>query len=112
MLSKLSAFAVLAVLATPCALSYLVDLCEEFLELVLRGPEAHGPHDLPEVVSGQEVHLLGVEQVETNLGGNSKMEISLFILVKLDVPLMYLTKQILPTVHFLTCYFNDNDTIT
>ena len=75
MLAKLFAFAVFAITA---ALLYLVDLREEFLELVLRWAEAHGPHDLPEVVSGQEVYLLSVEQVKTHLGTNRKMAILLF----------------------------------
>ena len=36
-------------------------------EYLLSWSEAHGPHDLPKVVGGQELHLLGVEQVETHL---------------------------------------------
>ena len=57
-------------------LVYLVDLQEQFLELVLRRPEAHGPHDLPQVVGGQEVNLLSVEQVETHLGATMQICIS------------------------------------
>ena len=45
----------------------LVDLLEEGLQLLLCGTEAHGPHDLAEVISGQEVLLLGVEQIKANL---------------------------------------------
>merc|ERR1719237_1186067 len=36
-------------------------------QLVLGGPEAHGAHDLPQVVRREEVHLLGVKQVEADL---------------------------------------------
>ena len=88
-------------LAIIAALAYLVDLCEEFLELVLRWAEAHGPHDLPEVVSGQEVNLLRVEQVKTHLGTNRKMAISLFLVVKFYFPFYVSNCAILPTVYIL-----------
>ena len=47
--------------------SVLVNLEKKLLELVLCGSEAHGPHDLAEVISRQEVLLLGVEQIKANL---------------------------------------------
>ena len=50
------------------ARAVLVDLGEQVLQLVLGGPEAHGAHDLPQVVRGQELLLLGVEQVKADLG--------------------------------------------
>merc|ERR1719370_1617804 len=45
----------------------LVDLLEEGLQLLLCGPEAHRPHDLAEVVGGEEILLLRVEQIKANL---------------------------------------------
>ena len=47
--------------------SVLVNLEKKLLELVLCGSETHGPHDLAEVISRQEVLLLGVEQIEADL---------------------------------------------
>ena len=49
----------------------LVDLEQEVLQLLLGGSEAHGPHDLAQVISRQEVLLLGVEQVKANLSWRS-----------------------------------------
>jgi hypothetical protein len=49
------------------ARSVLVDLGEELLQLLLRGPEAHGSHDLSEVISGEEVNLLCVKKVKADL---------------------------------------------
>ena len=37
------------------------------LQLLLGGTEAHGPHDLAEVVGGKEVLLLCVEEIKTHL---------------------------------------------
>ena len=45
----------------------LVDLEQEVFQLLLGGPEAHGPHDLPEIISGQEVDLLCVEEIKASL---------------------------------------------
>ena len=45
----------------------LVNLHKKLLELLLGGSEAHGPHDLAEVISGEEVLLLGVKQIKANL---------------------------------------------
>ena len=45
----------------------LVDLGQDVHQLLLAGPEPHGAQDLVKVVRGQEVLLLGVEQVETVL---------------------------------------------
>merc|ERR1712109_56528 len=45
----------------------LVDLLEERLQLLLCGTEAHGPHDLAEVVGREEILLLRVEQIKANL---------------------------------------------
>ena len=45
----------------------LVDLGQDVHQLLLAGPEPHGSQDLVQVVGGQEVLLLGVEQVETVL---------------------------------------------
>ena len=45
----------------------LVDLEQEVLQLLLGGPEAHGPHDLPKIISGQEVDLLCVEEIKASL---------------------------------------------
>ena len=45
----------------------LVNLHQKLLEFLLRGSEAHGPHDLAEVISGEEILLLGVKQVKANL---------------------------------------------
>merc|ERR1712213_202727 len=42
----------------------LVNLSQDVHQLLLGGSEAHGPKDLVQVVSGEEVLLLGVEQVE------------------------------------------------
>ena len=49
------------------ARAVLVDLRQQVLQLLLGGTEAHRPHDLAEVICGQELHLLGVEQVEADL---------------------------------------------
>ena len=46
----------------------LVDLGEQGGELLLGGAEAHRAHDLAEVVRGQELLLLCVEQIEADLG--------------------------------------------
>ena len=46
----------------------LVNLDQQLLEFLLRRSEAHGPHDLAEVISREEVLLLGVKQVKANLG--------------------------------------------
>ena len=45
----------------------LVNLHQKLLEFLLRGSEAHGPHDLAEVISGEEILLLRVKQVKANL---------------------------------------------
>ena len=45
----------------------LVDLLEERLQLLLCGTEAHGPHDLAEVVGREEILLLGVEEIKAHL---------------------------------------------
>merc|ERR1719384_1952856 len=45
----------------------LVDLMEELSQLLLRWPEAHCPHDVAEVVSGEELLLLRVKQVKADL---------------------------------------------
>ena len=45
----------------------LVDLEQEVLQLLLGGPEAHGSHDLSEIIGGQEVDLLCVEEIKTGL---------------------------------------------
>merc|ERR1719370_592550 len=45
----------------------LVDLLKERLQLLLRGTEAHGPHDLAEIVGREEILLLRVEQIKANL---------------------------------------------
>merc|ERR1712180_476789 len=45
----------------------LVDLMQQVLQLLLCGTEAHGPHDLAEVVGGEEVLLLGVEEIKAHL---------------------------------------------
>ena len=45
----------------------LVDLEQEVLQLLLGGPEAHGPHDLAKIISGQEVNLLCVEEIKASL---------------------------------------------
>ena len=45
----------------------LVNLEQQLLELLLGGSEAHGPHDLAQVISGEEILLLGVEQIKANL---------------------------------------------
>ena len=37
------------------------------LQLLLGGTEAHGPHDLAEVVGGEEILLLGVEKIKAHL---------------------------------------------
>ena len=50
----------------------LVDLLEEGLQLLLCGTEAHGPHDLAEVVGGEEILLLRVKQIKANLEQSSK----------------------------------------
>ena len=48
----------------------LVNLEQQLLELLLGGSEAHGPHDLPEVISGEEINFLGVKQVKAGLEEN------------------------------------------
>ena len=48
----------------------LVNLEQQLLELLLGGSEAHGPHDLSEVISGEEINFLGVKQVEAGLEEN------------------------------------------
>ena len=60
----------------------LVDLGEQGGELLLGGAEAHRAHDLAEVVRGQELLLLGVEQVEADLSKDlvSANEIVMFLL--------------------------------
>ena len=50
----------------------LVDLEQEVLQLLLGGPEAHGPHDLSEFISGEVVLLLRIEQVEADLEDGSE----------------------------------------
>merc|ERR1711917_7342 len=45
----------------------LVNFFQKLLELLLAGPESHGPHDLVQVVGGQKLLLLCVEQVEAHL---------------------------------------------
>ena len=45
----------------------LVNLQDKVLQLLLGGSEAHGPHDLAQVIGRQEVLLLGVEQVKAHL---------------------------------------------
>ena len=50
----------------------LVDLEQEVLQLLLGGPEAHGPHDLAEVVGREEILLLRVEQIKANLEQSSQ----------------------------------------
>merc|ERR1712078_563978 len=45
----------------------LVNLKQQLLELLLGGSEAHGPHDLSEVISREEILLLGVKQIKANL---------------------------------------------
>ena len=45
----------------------LVNLEQQLLELLLSGSEAHGPHDLAQVISREEILLLGVEQIKANL---------------------------------------------
>merc|ERR1712109_370452 len=45
----------------------LVDLFKERLQLLLCGTEAHRPHDLAEIVGGEEILLLRVEQIKANL---------------------------------------------
>ena len=47
--------------------SVLVDLLDQVHELLLRGPEAHGPHDLSQLISREVVLLSGVEEVEADL---------------------------------------------
>ena len=47
--------------------SVLVDLGQQVFQLLLSGAEAHGPHDLTEIISREEVHLLGVEEIKTSL---------------------------------------------
>merc|ERR1712180_560362 len=49
------------------ARAILVDLMEQVLQLLLGGTEAHGPHDLAEVVGGEEILLLCVEEIKTHL---------------------------------------------
>ena len=44
-----------------------VNLQKEVFQLLLCRPEAHGPHDLAQVVGREELNLLGVEQVKTHL---------------------------------------------
>ena len=46
---------------------YLVNFGEDVHELLLAGSEAHGSQDLVQVVRGEEVLLLAVEQVEAGL---------------------------------------------
>ena len=48
----------------------LVNLEQQLLEFFLGGSEAHGPHDLSEVISGEEINFLGVKQVEAGLEEN------------------------------------------
>ena len=48
----------------------LVDLEQKLLELLLRGSEAHGPHNLSKVISGEEINFLCVKQVEAGLEEN------------------------------------------
>merc|ERR1712109_232799 len=43
----------------------LVNLSQEVLQLLLRGPEAHGSHDLTQIISREKVDLLGVEEIKT-----------------------------------------------
>ena len=50
----------------------LVDLIDEVDQLLLGWPEAHGPHDLAELISGEIVLLLRVEQVEADLEDGSE----------------------------------------
>merc|ERR1719434_347608 len=45
----------------------LVDFLEERLQLLLCGTEAHRPHDLAEVVCGEEILLLRVKEIKANL---------------------------------------------
>merc|ERR1711935_1123354 len=45
----------------------LIDLMEQVGQLLLRGTEAHRPHDVTEVISGKELLLLSIEQVEADL---------------------------------------------
>merc|ERR1711934_1217474 len=45
----------------------LINLEQQLLELLLGGSEAHGPHDLAEVISREEILLLGVEKIKANL---------------------------------------------
>ena len=48
----------------------LVNFEKKFLELILCGSEAHGPHDLAEVISREEINFLCVKQVKAGLEGN------------------------------------------
>ena len=48
----------------------LVNLKQQLLELLLGGSEAHGPHDLSEVISREEINFLGVKQIKTGLEEN------------------------------------------
>ena len=57
----------------------LVDLQQQVLQLLLGRAEAHRPHDLPEVVRGEELLSLGVEQVETNLIKEIQRSTSYFV---------------------------------
>merc|ERR1719151_176716 len=49
------------------ARAVLVNLVEQLGQLLLRGPEAHCPHDVAEVVPGEELLLLRVKQVKAHL---------------------------------------------
>ena len=44
------------------------------LQLLLGGTEAHGPHDLAEVVGGEEILLLGVEEIKAHLMAKMRLK--------------------------------------
>ena len=45
----------------------LINLCKELFKFILSWSEAHGSHDLSKIISRQELNLLGVKQIKTNL---------------------------------------------
>ena len=52
--------------------SVLVDLGQQVFQLLLSGAEAHRSHNLAEVVGGEEILLLCVEQIKANLEQSSQ----------------------------------------
>ena len=76
----------------------LVNLEQQLLELLLGGSEAHGPHDLSEVISGEEINFLGVKQVKAGLEENIFENI---------VFLIYLISTHFETLDLVSCQPSD-----